>query len=78
MIAYFGPVAWDWLGKSTKLDHPRLLRIEGQPKFGHPFLHCCQESPGCFFTLESEQTVVGVAHDNHISPCKFATPLSRP
>src|ERR1035437_3361083 len=65
-------------GESTKLDQSRLPRIQGQPKFGQPLFHRCQKPSGCFFTLESEHTVVGVAHDNHISPCIFATPLPRP
>src|SRR5450830_1791336 len=65
-------------GKSTKLDQPRLCRIQGQPKFRQPFFHCCQKPSGCFFTLESEHTVISVAHDNHISPCISATPLLRP
>ena len=55
--------------KSTKLDQPRLCRIQGQPKFGQSFPHYCEETSGCFFTLESVHTVVGIAHDNHISPC---------
>ena len=65
-------------GESTKLDQPRLLRIQGQPESGQSLLHCSQESSGCFFTLESEHTAVGIAHDNHIAPCIFATPLPRP
>lgn len=64
--------------KSTKLDQPRLCRIQGQPKSGQLLLHRCQKPSGCFFTLESEHTVVSVAHDNHISPCVSATPLLRP
>src|SRR3989442_6938669 len=50
-------------GESTKLDQPRLRRIQGQPKFGQPLLHCCQETSGILFALESKHTVVSVAHD---------------
>src|SRR5450830_154138 len=64
--------------KSTKLDQPRLRRVQGQPKFIQSLLHCGKETSGCFSILESEHTVIGIAHDNHISPCISATPLLRP
>jgi hypothetical protein len=62
------------LSGSVYLDGLRPLALNGDGFM--PSSH--QESPGCFFTLESEHTVVGVARDNYISPCKFATPMSRP
>src|SRR5450830_1803443 len=64
--------------KSTKVDQPCFLRVQGQPKFIQSLLHCAEESSGCFSILESEHTVIGIAHDNHISPCISATPLLRP
>jgi len=46
--------------ESTKLDQPRLLRVQGQPKLGQSLLHVCQEMPCFVLILESKHTVVCV------------------
>src|SRR6516165_12220937 len=53
--------------KAPELDDPELLGIQRQRKLLQPITHLVQEAPGIVLMLETDDEIVGIAHDDHIT-----------
>src|SRR5262249_48210118 len=53
--------------KASELDEPGLLRMQRQRKLPQPLAHLVQEALGVALVLESDDEVIGIAHDNHVA-----------
>ena len=52
--------------------------MQFQPKLPQPFPEVLQKTVGFRLDLESQDRVVGVAHDNHCPPCVLGAPRLHP
>src|SRR5262249_32638968 len=52
--------------KASELDQSGLLRVERQRELLQPLVHVFQKSLGVYLTLESEDDIVGIPHDDHV------------
>jgi len=67
-----------WHGEPPKLDQPGLFRVQLQSELRHPLAKIVQEPLGFRSMLESNNEVVGVAHDDHVPVCPLPSPLLDP
>ena len=52
---------------AAELDQSGFVRMERQRKLTQPLTHRLQEAPGVVLVLETDDDVVGVAHDDHVA-----------
>ncbi len=64
--------------RATKLDQPRLFRMQRKRECFHTRFEVRQKRLGLFLVLETADNVVGVAHDYHLAASLAFPPLSRP
>ena len=63
---------------ASELDQPRLLRVQFQLELFHSFLQFRPEPFSIVLELESNHSVVGVAHHDHIAMRTLLTPCLDP
>ncbi len=64
--------------RATKLDQPRLFRMQRKRECFQTRFEVRQKRLGLFLVLETADNVVGVAHDYHLAASLAFPPLSRP
>src|ERR1700747_3746541 len=64
--------------KAPELDDPGLLGIQRQRKLLQPITHLVQEAPGIVLMLETDDEIVGIAHDDHITRGLAPSPACGP
>jgi hypothetical protein len=63
---------------AAELDDAGLVRVERERKRLEPFPHRLEEAPRVGLVLETEDQIVGVAHDDHVSLGFALAPLRGP
>jgi hypothetical protein len=63
---------------AAKFEQARLFRVQLQAKLFHPLPECFQETAGFPFVLETDDEVVGVAHQDDFASGLLAPPTVRP
>jgi hypothetical protein len=66
------------LGKRPELDPARFVGMQFQSKLPQPFPEILQKAVGFRLRLESEDRIIGITHDDHVSPCVLLTPRLHP
>ncbi|WP_141202447.1 hypothetical protein [Thiomonas delicata] len=62
-------------GVAPELDQPRLVRVQPQPELAQPLCYGALEAHGVVAELEPGNPIVGVAHDDHVTPGLVPPPL---
>src|SRR6201996_7356882 len=62
----------------TKLDQPRLLRMEFQRKARQPFLKLSQEPLRIFTLLKADHQIISVADNHDVAACSLPAPCLDP
>src|SRR5579863_2667067 len=65
-------------GISPKLNQACLLRMQLQPEFPHALPQLLQESLSVFPVLETQHSVIRIAHDDHFAPGYLLPPCHHP
>jgi len=52
---------------ASELDQPGLLRVQRQRERPHPLAQLIEEAPGIGLVLETDNEVVGIAHNDHVA-----------
>lgn len=65
-------------GVAPELDQPRLVGVQLQPELAQPLCHRALEAHGVVAELEPGNPIVGVAHDDHVTPGIVPPPLLDP
>src|ERR1039457_6831052 len=63
---------------AAELDQLGLFRVQRQRKLREPQAHVLQKPRGLSLMLKSQNTIVGVTHDNHVTGGVTLPPLLRP
>src|SRR5208337_3808796 len=66
------------LGKRPELDPARLVGMQLQPKLPQPFPEVFQETVRFRLRLETEDDIIGIAHNDHVPPGVLLTPRLHP
>ena len=65
-------------GKRPELNPARFVRMQFQSKLPHPLPEVLQKTVGFRLGLEPEDGIIGIAHDDHVSPGVLLPPRLHP
>src|SRR5262249_2231392 len=64
--------------KAAKLDQAGLFRMQRQRELLQPFTHRVPEAPGVTFMLETDDEIVSISHDDHVTRGLVPSPAFSP